>query len=128
MENSAADTKSASGAKGTEMDKPAEVNSKHDGEQYKLPDTKTLQEAGGYMIKDENGKETAFKSLYEAQEGRQLIIFIRHFFCGVRYLFPPPSSSKYLLIQGPSPAKNMSAYLQALYHPQPYQRQPHQRH
>lgn len=50
---------------------------------YALHDAKTLQEAGELKIKDERGQEVVFKSLYEGQPGRQLIIFIRHFFCGV---------------------------------------------
>ena len=63
----------------------AEANGKHDEEShYKIPDTKTIQEAGDLKIKDENGNEFAFKSLYESQTGRQLIVFIRHFYCGVR--------------------------------------------
>ena len=54
-------------------------------EHRKLPDEKTLAEAGELMIKDENGNQVAFKSLYTGKpaEERQLIIFIRHFFCGV---------------------------------------------
>jgi hypothetical protein len=51
---------------------------------YELPDAKALQEAGELMIKDEHGKEVTFKSLYEDKSGtQQLIIFVRHFFCGV---------------------------------------------
>lgn len=52
---------------------------------YALHDASTLQEAGELQLKDENGKEVPFKSLYEGQPGRQLIIFIRHFFCGVHH-------------------------------------------
>lgn len=55
---------------------------------YALHDAKTLQEAGELKIKDESGNEVAFKSLYEGQSGRQLIIFIRHFFCGVCSVIP----------------------------------------
>lgn len=51
--------------------------------QYKLPDEKTMIQAGDMMIKDEEGEEFPFKSLYENQPGRQLIVFIRHFYCGV---------------------------------------------
>lgn len=50
---------------------------------YKSPDTKTLQEAGELKVQDKAGKELTFKSLYEDQAGQQLIVFIRHFFCGV---------------------------------------------
>ena len=54
-----------------------------DKSQYTLPSAKTLIEVGDLPIKDENGKESLFKSLYENQPGRQLIVFIRHFYCGV---------------------------------------------
>ena len=53
-------------------------------EHYELPSEQTLSEAGELMIKDEYGKEVPFKSLYEGKDGQRLIIFIRHFFCGVR--------------------------------------------
>lgn len=51
-----------------------------------LPDEKTLAEAGEVMIKDKDGGELALKSLWsgKAQGEKQLIIFIRHFFCGVK--------------------------------------------
>ena len=52
-------------------------------EHYELPSQETLHEAGELMIKDEYGKEVPFKSLYEGKGGQRLIIFIRHFFCGV---------------------------------------------
>ena len=51
---------------------------------YTPPSADVLQQAGDLKIKDESGNGIAFKSLYEGQSGRQLIIFIRHFFCGVR--------------------------------------------
>lgn len=52
---------------------------------YQLPDPKALEAAGDFDITDENGNKIAFKSLFTGKpEGeRQLIIFIRHFFCGV---------------------------------------------
>ena len=56
---------------------------KQSHDNYALHDAKTVQEAGELKIKDESGKEVPFKSLYEGQSGRQLIVFIRHFFCGV---------------------------------------------
>jgi hypothetical protein len=60
-------------------------SSKHEPH-YELPDEQTWKEAGELMIKDEHGKEVPFKSLYENQGNtQQLIIFIRHFFCGVRF-------------------------------------------
>jgi hypothetical protein len=46
------------------------------------PDQKTLQEAGELEVFDESGKAIAFDELYNT-EGRQVVVFIRHFFCGV---------------------------------------------
>ena len=60
------------------------VDSKDEHAQYELPNAQTLQQVGELPVKDENGKEIRFKSLYEDQPGRQLIVFIRHFYCGVR--------------------------------------------
>lgn len=50
-----------------------------------LPDPKKLSEAGEVLIKDKDGKDVPFKSLYtdKPADERQLIVFIRHFFCGV---------------------------------------------
>ncbi|KAK2614190.1 hypothetical protein N8I77_001039 [Diaporthe amygdali] len=49
-----------------------------------LPDLKTLGEAGDILIKDKEGKEITFKSLYteKPENERQLIVFVRHFHCG----------------------------------------------
>lgn len=50
-----------------------------------LPTKTALEQAGEVMIKDKDGKEIALKSLWEGKPAneQQLIIFIRHFFCGV---------------------------------------------
>lgn len=50
-----------------------------------LPEKKTVETAGEHLIKDEKGNEIAFKSLYTDKPAgeRQLIVFVRHFFCGV---------------------------------------------
>lgn len=55
-----------------------------------LPDAKAMGEAGEILIKDKDGKEFPLKSLYtdKPKDERQLIIFIRHFHCGVS---PGPS-------------------------------------
>ena len=57
---------------------------------YELPSVETLKEAGDLKIKDEYGKEIQFSSLYQGKSGQQLIVFIRHFFCGV---CPEPRAS-----------------------------------
>jgi hypothetical protein len=46
------------------------------------PDQKTLQEAGELEVFDESGKAIPFYELYNT-EGRTVVVFIRHFFCGV---------------------------------------------
>lgn len=59
-------------------------NGTTDMSHYKMPDSKTLQEAGDLSIRDENNAEMKFSSLYTDKPGeRQLICFIRHFYCGV---------------------------------------------
>ena len=66
--------------------KPAEAQiliQNGDAGNGKLPDAQTLQDVGELLIKDENGKSMAFKSPYEDQPGRRLIVLIRHFYCGV---------------------------------------------
>lgn len=55
-----------------------------------LPDQKAVDAAGELLIKDEKGNEIAFKSLFadKPADERQLIVFVRHFFCGVRITNP----------------------------------------
>ena len=51
-------------------------------ESHTKPDEKTLREAGELEVLDESGKAITFDQLYNT-ENRQVIVFIRHFFCGV---------------------------------------------
>ena len=51
-------------------------------EGHPKPDEKTLREAGELEVLDESGKAITFNQLYNT-ENRQVIVFIRHFFCGV---------------------------------------------
>lgn len=50
-----------------------------------LPDDKTLAEAGDVMIMDKESKSLPLKSLWSGrpEDERQLIIFVRNFFCGL---------------------------------------------
>jgi hypothetical protein len=60
-------------------------------ESDEIPDEDMLQAAAELPILDEKGNVRSFKSLYSGSLaiGRQnLIIFVRHFFCGVRGSFP----------------------------------------
>ena len=51
-------------------------------EGHPRPDEKTLREASELEILDESGKAITFNQLYNT-ENRQVIVLIRHFFCGV---------------------------------------------
>ena len=46
------------------------------------PSAKMLDRAGALMVLDADKKKYSFKSLYEGK-GRVLVVFLRHFFCGV---------------------------------------------
>jgi hypothetical protein len=50
-----------------------------------LPTEQDLQKVGDLLVLDAQGQSRPFKELYDAPHvaSRQLIIFIRHFFCGV---------------------------------------------
>lgn len=50
-----------------------------------LPSAKTLKQIEDYIVLDSDGRSHAFKTLYSGSNvaRRVLIIFIRHFFCGV---------------------------------------------
>ena len=77
------ENKSTNGTATAYANGQTDTNGMSQDEQYRLPDAKTLQEVGELPIKDEDGKEVPFKTLYEDKAGRQLITFIRHFYCGV---------------------------------------------
>lgn len=53
-----------------------------------LPSTEVQKMIENYIVLDRHGKSKTFKSLYmgENKARRVLVIFIRHFFCGVCYL------------------------------------------
>lgn len=65
----------------------SDVESQHGviySEEY--PDEQALAQAGEVPIYDSEGKETLFKTLYSGDSAmgeQQLVIFVRHFFCGV---------------------------------------------
>lgn len=103
------------------------ANGQQEAAHYQLPDAGTLKEVGEFLIKDENGKEIQFKSLYEDKPGRQLVVFIRHFYCGVR---SRPSPIIHLLTHDVcnSTAKNLSVSLPKNCHPQPSPQQLQQHH
>lgn len=51
----------------------------------KLPSPETISKSNEYTVLDHKGEKHTFKSLYDGPDSssRTLIIFIRHFFCGV---------------------------------------------
>lgn len=49
----------------------------------KLPSHGTLKRTADLPVLDREGKQHLFKSLYEEHKGQTLVIFVRHFFCGV---------------------------------------------
>lgn len=51
-----------------------------------FPDSAKLEEAGSIPIYDSGGNSRPFASLYSGDDAigeQQLVIFVRHFFCGV---------------------------------------------
>jgi hypothetical protein len=52
---------------------------------YRLPDEKVLEEAGALPVLDKDGNKVDLNSFYTNQPAgeKQLIVFIRHFLCGV---------------------------------------------
>ena len=50
-----------------------------------LPSAETMRKIEDYVVLDRDGKSHTFKSLYTGNHvaRRVLIIFVRHFFCGV---------------------------------------------
>lgn len=52
-----------------------------------LPSIETLRKIENYVVLDRDGKTHPFKSLYTGKHvaRRVLIIFVRHFFCGVSF-------------------------------------------
>lgn len=60
-----------------------------------VPSAETLRKVGDYKVLDREGKEHTFKSLVEGPDAteRVLVLFVRHFFCGVSavfFYFDPP--------------------------------------
>lgn len=49
----------------------------------KLPSRDAIKKTADLPVLDRRGKSHTFKSLYEDFKGQTLIIFVRHFFCGV---------------------------------------------
>ena len=61
----------------------------------KPPSKSELQRVANLPILDASGKSHSFKSLYEGKT-KVLIVFIRHFFCGVSFLLIYPEKWQHL--------------------------------
>lgn len=63
-----------------------------------IPSPETLKKIEDFLVLDRHGKSHAFKTLYSGTNvaRRVLVIFIRHFFCGVRS-HPPCSNPSFSL-------------------------------
>lgn len=73
-----------------DQDRPLQASATSTPESYTLPSASALKRAGEVEIQDEHGKAFPLKSLYEdsGPGERQLVVFVRHFFCGVRPPLP----------------------------------------
>lgn len=59
----------------------------------KIPTISDLEKIGELSVRDAEGKSLKFQEIYgDSNAERHLVIFIRHFFCGVRFLHPQPHS------------------------------------
>jgi hypothetical protein len=56
-----------------------------------LPSATLLSKIASYPVLDRDGKEYKFQDLYAGPDAteRTLIVFVRHFFCGVCFPFLP---------------------------------------
>lgn len=59
-----------------------------------LPSEETLAKVARYSLLDVNDKQVLFRSLYEGTNGEKknhkvLVIFVRHFYCGVSFKLDP---------------------------------------
>lgn len=56
------------------------------------PDVATLRRTAELVVLDADGKAHSFRSLYEGEgvrpRDRVLVVFVRHFYCGVRWKSP----------------------------------------
>ena len=61
----------------------------------KIPTTSDLEKIGELPVQNAEGESFKFREIYgDTSAERHLVIFIRHFFCGVRCLHPCVSSLK----------------------------------
>lgn len=59
-------------------------------ERYRKPDQASLEAVYKIPVLDQDGKSIAFEQLI-SKDSKTVLIFIRHFFCGVRLSLPRPT-------------------------------------
>jgi hypothetical protein len=67
--------------------KVADINKSNE----KPPTADVIKKIEDYTVLDKQGQKLSFKSIYDGPDstGRVLVIFIRHFFCGVSFHIRP---------------------------------------
>lgn len=67
--------------------KVADTNKPETPSNDKPPSVDTIRKVEDYEVLDNKGEKHSFKSIYDGPDstGRVLVIFIRHFFCGVSF-------------------------------------------
>ena len=50
-----------------------------------IPSVSTLETCDEVPVYDADGQSRPFKDLCDSKGSRKMVIFVRHFFCGVRY-------------------------------------------
>lgn len=66
---------------------PSKANKAQNGADDNVPTAKEMAKAGEVEIFDKDSKPRKLSSFFEAKDGvpqKYLVVFIRHFFCGVR--------------------------------------------
>lgn len=79
----------------TDDAKPADSKHREPATNDKPPSVENCRKVENYTVLDRKGDAHPFKSIYEGSDStpRVLVIFIRHFFCGVSFHFLPFSPS-----------------------------------
>lgn len=109
-----ASTSDSHATESTKQTSPEVDNSKpkdFDGEiatTSELPAPELIKKLDEYVVLDRHGKTHTFKSLHSGRNvaRRMLVIFVRHFYCGVR---PPETPSTCSLTDRPRTARTTSA-------------------
>ena len=72
-------------AQAPESDTPLAPSARKTPESYILPSAQAVAAAGEVQILDEEGRKFALREVWENGKERVLVVWVRHFFCGVCY-------------------------------------------